>query len=290
MFDSGLDFKGIVDRIIELKGDMKTQKEWADELRIPPSYLSDWKKGKRRPSLAECYRVILLTNCETEWLLYGVGPKYATPDRKRQKETYSPNRETSPEPVDPVQLIREGLDLLKKGGAYVDGKWVREAELFFGAARKNALPEIAQGGTQEHSPRSMLRKAKYVPCFKLTSEKAGNQLRFDNDGMPAGEPVSFVAADDVGDPLMFAIELADDSMEPVFGANSTLIFAMRARKETKSGQYALVRTSEGILFRQVWFEADGIRVHPENASYPEQRLPKDQIEGIIPLFARIERY
>jgi len=108
--------------------------------------------------------------------------------------------------------------------------------------------------------------------------------------MPAGEPVSFVAADDVGDPLTFAVELDDNSMEPLFGANSTLVFAMRARKETKSGQYALVRTPEGILFRQVWFEGDGIRVHPENPSYPEKRLQRDQIEGIIPLFARIERY
>jgi len=181
--------------------------------------------------------------------------------------------------------------MLKKGGAYVDGKWVRQAELFFGSARKSALPEIAQGGSHEYGTRSRIRKAKYVPCFTLAADKSGNgALDFDSDGMPAGEPVGFVAADDVGDPLTFAVELADDSMEPAFGAKSTLIFAMRAGKETRSGQYALVRTPEAILFRQVWFEGDGIRLHPENPSYPEQRLRKDHIEGIIPLFARIERY
>ncbi|HUS57473.1 MAG TPA: S24 family peptidase [Planctomycetota bacterium] len=289
MVECGLDFKGIVARILELKGDKKTQKEWAEELRIPPSYLSDWKKGKRRPSLSECYRVILLTNCETEWLLYGVGARYASPDRKRQKAIYSPNREPSTGLVDPLALIREGLEMIGKGGAFVEGRWVREAELFFGSARKNAVPDISQEGTREPGERSKLCPAKYVPCFRLASDEQGS-LKFDSEGIPAGEPVKLVAAEEVCDPLTFAVEVEDDSMAPAFNAGNTLIFAMRAKKETRSGDYALVRTPDGIVFRQVWFEGEEVRLHPMDPTYPEKRIQRDVVEGIIPLFARYQRF
>jgi len=291
MVDAGLDFKGIVARILELKGEKKTQKEWAEEVRIPPSYLSDWKKGKRRPSLSECYRVILLTNCETEWLLYGIGPKYATPDRKRQKAIYSPTREPSTGLVDPVALIKEGLDMITKGGAYVEGKWVRESELYFGPAGKENLPEITEEGTREPGERSRVRPSKYVPCFRLTSDpEEEGTLRFDEEGIPNAEPIKFVAAEDVCDPLTFAVQLDDNSMSPVFDTQSILIFAMRAKKKTKSGDYALARTPQGVVFRQIWFEGEEVRLHPMDASFPEIRLSQDSIDGVIPLFARYQRF
>jgi len=290
MVESGLDFKGIVLRILELKGDKKTQKEWAEEFRIPPSYLSDWKKGKRRPSLSECYRVILLTNCETEWLLYGVGPKYATPDRKRQKAIYSPNREPSTGLVDPIALIREGVDMLVKGGAYVEGRWVREAELYFGSARKSALPEIPQDGTRQPGERSKLCAAKYVPCFRLTGDPDEGGLKFDPEGIPAGEPIKFVAAEEVCDPLTFAVEVEDSAMAPAFQPGNVLIFAMRAKRETRSGDFAIVRTANGVAFRQVWFEGDEVRLHPMDPTYPEKRVHRESVEGIIPLFARYQRF
>jgi len=290
MVECGLDFKGIVTRILELKGDKKTQKEWAEELRIPPSYLSDWKKGKRRPSLSECYRVILLTNCETEWLLYGVGPKYASPDRKRQKAIYSPNREPSTGLVDPLELIKEGYELIRKGGAYVEGRWVREAELYFGSAGKAAFPEIPDETSRQPGERSKLVKAKYVPCFKLGNYEEEGSLKFDSEGLPTGEPTKFIAVEDVCDPLTFAIELDDQSMAPAFDSSSTLVFAMRAKKETRSGDFALVRGPEGVVFRQVWFEGDEVRLHPMNPTFPERRIVRDVVEGIIPVFARTQRF
>jgi transcriptional regulator with XRE-family HTH domain len=291
MVNSGLDFKGIVARILELKGEKKTQKEWAEELRIPPSYLSDWKKGKRRPSLSECYRVILLTNCETEWLLYGIGPKYASPDRKRQKAIYSPNREPSTGLVDPVALLKEGLDMITKGGAYVEGKWVRESELYFGPSGKQKLPEISEEGTRKPGERSKVQPSKYVPCFRLTSDpEEEGTLAFDDEGIPQGDPVKFVAAEDVCDPLTFAVQLDDNSMVPVFDSHSILVFAMRSKKDTKSGDYALVRTPEGVLFRQVWFEGEEVRLHPMDPAFPERRIPRESVEGIIPLFARYQRF
>jgi|GEM_PF-3578929 len=291
MVDSGLDFKGIVVRILELKGERKTQKEWADELRIPPSYLSDWKKGKRRPSLSECYRVVMLTNCETEWLLYGVGSKFASPDQKRQKAIYSPKREPSTGLVDPIALLKEGLDMITKGGAFVEGKWVRESELYFGPSGKEKLPEITEEGTREPGERSKVQPSKYVPCFRLTSDpEEEGTLQFDEEGIPQGEPVRFVAAEDVCDPLTFAVLLDDNSMAPVFDSQSILIFAMRAKKETKSGGYALVRIPEGVLFRQVWFEGEEVRLHPMDASFSEKTIARDSIDGIIPLFARYQRF
>ncbi len=290
MLDSGLDFKGIVTRILDLKGDRKTQKEWADELRIPPSYLSDWKKGKRRPSLSECYRVVMRTNCETEWLLYGIGPKYASPDRKRQKAIYSPKREPSTGLVDPIALIKEGLDMVLKGGAYVEGKWVRESELYFGPAGKKKLPEISEKGTRKHGERSKVQPAKYVPCFRLTSDpEEEGILKFDSEGIPIGDPIKFVAGEDVCDPLTFAVQLDDNSMAPVFDSDSTLFFVMRAKKKPKSGDYALVRIKKGVLFRQIWFEGDEVRLHPMDPAFPEKKVPRDSVEGIIPLFARYQR-
>ena len=291
MVDSGLDFKGIVARIFELKGEKKTQKDWAEELRMPPSYLSDWKKAKRRPSLSECYRVIMRTNCETEWLLYGVGPKYALPDKKRQKAIYSPKREPSTGLIDPVALLKEGLEMILKGGAFVQGKWVRESEVYLGPSGKEKLPEIPEEGTRDPGEKSRLQPAKYVPCYKITSNKKDEgALKFDDEGLPKGEPIRFVAAEDVGDPLTFAARIDDNSMAPIFDSESILIFAMRAKKEAKSGDYALVRTPDAVLFRQVWFEGANVRLHPVDASFPEIKIPRDSIQGIIPLFGRYQRF
>ncbi|NQT20214.1 MAG: helix-turn-helix domain-containing protein [Planctomycetes bacterium] len=291
MVDSGLDFKGIVARILELKGKTKTQKAWASELRIPPSYLSDWKKAKRRPSLSECYRVVMLTNCETEWLLYGVGLKYASPDKKRQKAIYSPKREPSTGLIDPVELVKEGLEMIMKGGAFVEGKWVRESEVYFGPSGKTKLPEISEKGTRAPGERSKVQPAKYVPCYKVAGDpKDKSTLTFDDEGLPKAEPIRFVAAEDVCDPLTFAVQLQDNSMEPAFDSSSILIFAMRSKKEAESGCYALVRTPDGVVFRQVWFEGKKVRLHPMDASFPEITMPKDSIQGIIPLFARYQRF
>ena len=146
-------------------------------------------------------------------------------------------------------------------------------------------------GTREPGERSRVQPSKYVPCFRLTSDpEEEGTLQFDEEGIPQGEPVRFVAAEDVCDPLTFAVLLDDNSMAPVFDSQSILIFAMRAKKETKSGGYALVRVPEGVLFRQVWFEGEEVRLHPIDASFSEKTIARDSIDGIIPLFARYQRF
>jgi hypothetical protein len=136
-----------------------------------------------------------------------------------------------------------------------------------------------------------VQPSKYVPCFRLTSNSDdSNTLTFDDEGLPSGEPISFVAAEDVCDLLTFAVQLDDNSMEPVFDSNSILFFAMRAKKQAASGGYALVRTESSVVFRQVWFEGDDVRLHPMDASYPELKVPQESLKGIIPLFARYQRF
>ncbi|HUV65292.1 MAG TPA: S24 family peptidase, partial [Sedimentisphaerales bacterium] len=77
---------------------------------------------------------------------------------------------------------------------------------------------------------------------------------------------------------------------PAFQPGNVLIFAMRAKRETRSGDFAIVRAADGVTFRQVWFEGDEVRLHPMDPTYPEKRVHRETVEGIIPLFARYQRF
>ncbi len=87
-----------------------------------------------------------------------------------------------------------------------------------------------------------------------------------------------------------AYELTDDSMtsarRPSFPAGSIVVFAKR--RKARSGDFALVETSEGLVFRQVFFEGEAVRLRPLNPRYAETTVRRGAIKSISRLVGRYE--
>ena len=89
-----------------------------------------------------------------------------------------------------------------------------------------------------------------------------------------------------------AYHLADDTMlgpqPPPFPPGTIVIFAQDQPPE--SGDCALVETSQGLVFRQVFIEDERVRLRPLNPKYPDIELAKDQVASISRLVGRYETF
>ena len=94
--------EGIVDRILELSRDFKSDTAFLEACEINNhSYLTDLKKGRNKnPGSDVLVKVIRGTGCSPSWLLTGEGPKY---EKLPEGEKVSTN-----------SLIRRALELVEQ--------------------------------------------------------------------------------------------------------------------------------------------------------------------------------
>jgi len=110
--------------------------------------------------------------------------------------------------------------------------------------------------------------------------KAGNGGYFDDGGFPVGGGWDQVAFPDVRDEHAYALEVAGDSMLPVFRDGDTIIVSPGSN--VRRGDRIVVRTHEGevlvkVLFRQT---ANTVEIMSFNPDYENRVLQTAEIDWI----------
>ncbi len=117
-------------------------------------------------------------------------------------------------------------------------------------------------------PRTMI-----VPVF----DAADAALGFDAEGRPLGAPQMSLELPLVDAPC-FALRVRGDAMASSsrdgFADGDIAVFA---RVAPQSGDFALVRTREATAFRQVYPEAQGLRLVPLNRAHEERLVPSADV-------------
>ncbi len=117
-------------------------------------------------------------------------------------------------------------------------------------------------------------KTMTVPVFETS---AGYTIDFDDGGHPVGLSDMVIQVPLVDVPC-FACRVFGDSMtspgSDSFVPGDIVVFAQRP---PRSGDYAFMRTDEFSTFKQVYFEANQVRLVPLNRSYEEARVPAQEI-------------
>jgi phage repressor protein C with HTH and peptisase S24 domain len=110
--------------------------------------------------------------------------------------------------------------------------------------------------------------------------QAGTQGYFDDAGFPAGTGWEEIAFPDVGDPHAYALEVAGDSMVPVYRDGDRIILSPSA--STRRGDRVVVRTAAGEVMAKelARMTAKKIELSSFNPAYPERTLDIDEVQFI----------
>jgi phage repressor protein C with HTH and peptisase S24 domain len=108
--------------------------------------------------------------------------------------------------------------------------------------------------------------------------QAGRTGYFDDAGYPTGAGWDAVDFPNVGDPNAYALEIAGDSMEPVFRDGDTIIVSPRA--SIRRGDRVVVKTTEGeILCKQLYRQtANRVELASFNAAHGNVDLGLEDID------------
>ena len=108
--------------------------------------------------------------------------------------------------------------------------------------------------------------------------QGGREGFFDDAGYPVGSGWDAVDFPNVGDPNAYALEIAGDSMEPVFRDGDIIVVSPRAN--IRRGDRVVVKTRSGeILAKQLHRQtADRIELMSFNPAHGSIELALDQIE------------
>jgi len=126
-----------------------------------------------------------------------------------------------------------------------------------------------------------------VPVFDTAS---GYSIEFDAGGQPVSHTEQRVEVPLIDVPC-FACRVSGDSMvgpgRDSFAPGDIVVFAQR---QPRSGDFAFVRMSEGSCFKQVFFEADGVRLVPLNRSHEEKRAAAGDIAAMWKLVQHVRTF
>ncbi len=115
-----------------------------------------------------------------------------------------------------------------------------------------------------------------VPVIGLA--QAGDNGFFDDSGFPAGSGWDEVAFPDIGDSSAYALEVAGDSMVPVYRDGDIIIVSPQA--SIRRGDRVVVKTLDGEVMAKQLRRKSARRVDLQslNPSYPDRVLAFDEID------------
>jgi transcriptional regulator with XRE-family HTH domain len=146
----------------------------------------------------------------------------------------------------------------------------------------------------KHAAMMLADKLSAVPLFDITT---GRPIEIDNAGEPQGqlEVVLQLPRDKVlGENKAFAVRAPDNSMvrhgsADDFHLGEVLIFSLNAQPAT--GDFALVRLAEGMLFRQMDFlDMDRVRLSALSPDFPERIVPRSEIRQMWKLIRHMRSH
>jgi phage repressor protein C with HTH and peptisase S24 domain len=141
------------------------------------------------------------------------------------------------------------------------------------ATGESADQFLTQGGTHRQTPPRAT-----VPLLGLA--RAGSGGFFDSAGFPAGQGWDEVQLPAAGEDGTYALEVAGDSMLPLYRDGDIIIVSPTA--QPRRGDRVVVRTREGevlvkILHRQT---ARTLDLHSLNTEHPPRTIELKDIQGI----------
>lgn len=110
--------------------------------------------------------------------------------------------------------------------------------------------------------------------------QAGNAGYFDDAGYPAGSGWDELMFPAVGDPHAYALEIAGDSMDPVYRDGDTIIVSPAA--QIRRNDRVVVRTRSGeVMAKQLIREsATRVELMSINRAHPDRNIPRADIAWI----------
>jgi len=124
-----------------------------------------------------------------------------------------------------------------------------------------------------------------VPIYDI---EAGNELAFDDGGLPVGVADSYAAVPTLTDKKAFGCIIRGDSMEPLFHEGEIVVFSPSTPPQ--DGDYCFIKTDELSTFKQVFFDRDEVRLVALNRQYEEMRIKTESVLHLYPLSAAIRAY
>ena len=108
--------------------------------------------------------------------------------------------------------------------------------------------------------------------------QAGDQGYFDDGGFPVGASWDEVAFPDIGDPNAYALEVAGQSMAPVYRDGDIVIVSPQA--SIRRGDRVVVKTQDGeVMAKQLKRKsAKRIELQSLNPDYPDRQLEIAEID------------
>lgn len=110
--------------------------------------------------------------------------------------------------------------------------------------------------------------------------QAGQAGYFDDAGYPVGAGWDEIRSPDITDPHAYALEVAGDSMQPVYRDGDRLIVAPEA--SLRRGDRVVVRTNDGeVMVKELLRHSEKrIELKSLNPLHDDRSLPRDQVEWI----------
>ncbi|MFG1431309.1 helix-turn-helix transcriptional regulator [Xanthobacter sp. V2C-8] len=144
-----------------------------------------------------------------------------------------------------------------------------------GGAGGPGMDGFGEGGTAGAAPGGAVHS---IP--QIGFAQAGNGGFFGDAGFPVGAGWDEIAFPEVSDPHAYALEIAGDSMEPVYRAGDIVVVSPQA--DVRRGDRVVVKTREGeVLAKElVRRTARQIELRSLNPAHEDRQIPLDQVEWI----------
>ena len=127
----------------------------------------------------------------------------------------------------------------------------------------------------------------------IVEAEDGGLPRYFDKGVPEGKVQDYLFVPGLRSQSGFAVAWRGDVMEalapPSFRAGELLVFA--ADREARHRDFVLAALPGESLFRQLFLDPKGlVRLQPLNLDYPPTILDRDEVGGLFPLVARLQRF
>lgn len=125
-----------------------------------------------------------------------------------------------------------------------------------------------------------LRRSRSLPVPLIGLAQAGQAGYFDDAGFPAGSGWEEIAFPDVADDHAYALEIAGDSMLPVYRDGDRIVIAPSANLRRGDRVVAKTRAGEVMAKQLSRLTAQHIELRSFNPAYPDRSFPMTEIAFI----------